>query len=104
MKVVPIIIVLLASCGCRPQVHVTTIENKQSEAVKIYIDGDLQQPVIEAHTTTRLSEKVFAQRSVGIVAKSAKDGTELWKKDYEGQEMDEIREGDELHFVIPASH
>jgi hypothetical protein len=74
MKIKTILIFFLSCYGCKPQIHTTTIENQRSEAVKIYIDGYLQQPVIEAHTTTKLSEKVFAQRSVGIVAKSAKNG------------------------------
>ena len=78
-----------------------TIENKRSESLKIYVDGELKQPEIKGNTTTRLSDKVFAGGSIRVVAKAAKGGTELWKKEYRGEEMDEIRKDDELYVVVP---
>lgn len=95
-------IALLFDWSCQLQIHTTTIENQRSGSVKIYFGGDLAQPVIQGMTTKKLDEKIFAQGAIEIVAKSAKDETELWRKGYCGKEMDEIQKGDKLHFVIPS--
>ena len=80
-----------------------TVENKLKEPIKIYLDGELQEPVVEGASTKRLTYKYFVGGAMGVVAKSSKDGKELWKKDYRGSEIEAIREGDELHIVVSAT-
>lgn len=80
-----------------------TVENRRTEPIKIFLDGEYQEPVIEGGSTKKLAYKYFVGGAMGVVVKSSKDGKELWKKDYRGSEIDAIRNGDELHIVVPAT-
>ena len=91
--------------GCDPPStrQYVTIENKRNESIKVFVDGELQGPTIVGKSTCKLTNKQFVSGSIGVVAKSAKDGTEVWEKNFSGSTLNEIRKGDELYIVVPDS-